>query len=218
MAKLRDIDSLVNFSDFPFDHTLTSDSYDSLVSDTKCVVITGWCAGDIIGMKKEVFFRAAVAEGIQDVLNEYNILTQLQCYDFVPRVYCVRDIGRYTILFTEKIDGVDLDSLRPINLSKVKYAIKQSVRLLYNLYCELGFVHRDLHFGNILIDNNDKVYIIDFTSSEIPSTLSNRSSWAIDIAMLMSLKNYILIRGSVDTELYLEYVKKIESGLYDETM
>ncbi len=47
-----------------------------------------------------------------------------------------------------------------------KSILKQVITNLYNAYTNTGFIHKDLHFGNILIDENNKPIIMDFDTSD----------------------------------------------------
>ena len=50
--------------------------------------------------------------------------------------------------------------------TEYKKILKQVISNLYNAFVKTGFVHKDLHFGNILIDENNDPIIMDFDTSE----------------------------------------------------
>lgn len=218
MVKVSDVSP--DFSDFPFDHELTEDSVRTLICQGGCE-LTGSCSGDVIGRDGKMFFRAGYYQkSIDAVKREHVILMQLQKYDFVPRVYCLKEFGRYTVIFTELIKAVDLDKLQH-NDRRFKYGIKEGFKLTHRLYYDLGFVHRDLHAGNILIDENDKVYLIDFTESDIPLMLEDKGSWDRDFCVCIEsltceqseeavneCYDCDIVPMSIDPELYLTYIMK----------
>lgn len=53
-----------------------------------------------------------------------------------------------------------------IEPAEYKKILKQVISNLYNAFVQTGFVHKDLHFGNILIDANNDPIIMDFDTSE----------------------------------------------------
>jgi serine/threonine protein kinase len=62
---------------------------------------------------------------------------------------------------------------------KYKKILKQVVENLFSAFIKTGFVHGDLHFGNILIDVNGEPIIMDFdTSIFVKSSTSQWGFWA----------------------------------------
>jgi len=53
-----------------------------------------------------------------------------------------------------------------IEPAEYKKILKQVITNLYNAFVKTGFVHKDLHFGNILIGENNDPIIMDFDTSE----------------------------------------------------
>ena len=53
-----------------------------------------------------------------------------------------------------------------IEPTEYKKILKQVISNLYNAFVKTGFVHKDLHFGNILIDEKNDPIIMDFDTSE----------------------------------------------------
>ena len=49
---------------------------------------------------------------------------------------------------------------------KYKSILKKVITNIYEAFTKTGFTHKDLHFGNILIDENDEPIIMDFDTSE----------------------------------------------------
>ncbi len=65
-------------------------------------------------------------------------------------------------------DGTTLNSLLNTKQDPKLYKnmLIQVITNLYDAFTNTGFVHKDLHFGNILIDENNKPIIMDFDTSE----------------------------------------------------
>lgn len=227
-------------ADFPFDHVLTQTSIDSLLHND-LDTINGSCSGAVIGRDPEtrLFFRAGFEEyTIKHIQNEYNILTKLKCYDFIPRLVDLRvmdgipghsGLGKYTIIFSEFILGVTLDKIP--NTPEYEKGIKWTLRLVHRLYSEIGFVHKDLHTNNMTLTPNGNIYLTQFATSSIPTTFETRESWVGDLSIFIdSLYPYTTkeqsdaldafelelerLQSSVDPNLYLEYITKLERAVF----
>lgn len=216
-------------SNLPFECTLTKYGRIALLYHLNGG-ITGFCSGVVIGNPSlsTVFFRMGTKPEVIDEINrEYDILSKLQQYDCVPRLYCLKQIGRYTILFTEFIEGTVLEALNNDEI-KFKAGVKETLRLAYKLYSEIGFSHCDLHLENIMVTPQGKVYFIDFPSSVISLDRNtkefdltkfidevqyrcweNHYSW-VDKIRAMDLS---LVELSTDPKLYLEYINKVRETL-----
>lgn len=230
MTAIKDLTCLAvqYLADFPFDHELTANSIESLRANA-LVPITGFCSGSVIEQDSipKIFFRAGFDNITSPkVENEYDILSKLQVYDFVPRILCFKEMGRYKVLFIGVIDGISLDILTDAH-PQFEYALKEGLKLVHRLYCELGFLHKDLHPGNIMLDHKSKVYLIDFTQSIIPS---QRVSWVLDLSIFVnSLDNFDnridqleefvdkldQLPKSIDFTLYAKYINHLEHILFD---
>lgn len=213
----------------PFECTLTKHGRIALLYHLNGG-ITGFCSGAVIGNPSlsTVFFRMGTKpEVIAEINREFDILSKLQQYDCVPRLYCLKQIGQYTVLFTEFIEGTVLEALINDEI-KFKAGVKETLRLAYKLYSEIGFSHCDLHLENIMVTPQGKVYFVDFPTSVISydrvpwysdlskfidevqyRCLENHYSW-VDKIRAMDLS---LVELSTDPKLYLEYINKVKETL-----
>ena len=213
------------FSDFPFECELTENAV-WILQRFRSSAITGYCSGDVIGRdpSEKLFFRAGYAsQSISEVMDEKDILSKLQCYDFVPRIICLKAIGRYIILFTECIEGSALDDLSS-NDPRLSQGVIEALMLLYTLYDDIGFTHGDMGLNNIMIDENDKIYLIDFTESRIPPTIDERGVWTYDFQLLardllIKLRRKLLdditisLADQLGPESYLKHINRLEAML-----
>ena len=171
---------------------LTQHCYDFLSKD-EMILITCYCHGYydnicIDGLFAKIGYNE---ETISHVRDEYRILSKLQDYDFVPKIAFVKEIDepqKYFILFTQKINGASLDMIDQSD-RRWKIGIIGALDLLYKLYIEAGFIHRDMHPNNIMVDENDKVYIIDFERCKLPGD-QHKSNWMSEL---------FIFNGSIDT-------------------
>jgi len=199
------------------------------------MTLTGFCTGDDIEYEKslKLFFKAGYdMETIEMVKCEHKILSELQDYDFVPHIVCTRQIKRYYILFMEQLDATSLDYIKWDD-PQYKLGIQGTLDILYKLYTEKGFLHRDLDPNNIMINSDNKVYLIDFSSSYLSPTSKPDITWALDFMIfLKSLKPIaestrqllnemyielydILCKNSNDPSLYQDWIMKFKSVLFD---
>jgi len=229
-----------SLTDFPFEHELTENSISILRNDTYNA-ITGFCSGSVINNSSPRLFFRVGHDSLTGryVEHEYRILSQLQIYDFVPRIVCLKTMGRYTVLFTEVLDAVSLDTL-PRNDTRLHHGYHEGLRLAHKLYSEIGFVHGDLYPGNIMISPGksntrkscalleSKVYLIDFTTSIISTT--QRLSWVKDLSIFVCSINGTQalidmlevfdeklgrLKESYDPDLYLKYINDLEHILFE---
>lgn len=168
------------FEDFPFKHRLTSRCI-AYIHDP--YTLTGFCDGDVIGhdISVKLFFKAGYdVETINMIESEHKILMELQDYDFIPSVICTKQMGRYYIIFMELIDAISLDSIQWDD-PRYKIGIQDALNILHKLYIERGFLHKDMHPNNIMIGPDNKVYLIDFSSSYLSSLSQPDKTWIRDL-------------------------------------
>lgn len=116
----------------------------------------------------ELFFKAGVSDfGITQVSHEFEILSKLQTSDFISKITFTKIIGKFYILFLQRIDGISINVLDASD-ERRKNGIIYAMCLLQRLYKDKGLTHGDLGANNIMIDNSNKIYIIDFEYSTIP--------------------------------------------------
>lgn len=179
----------MDFDDIPFEHELTSHCLKYLLQKFTADdlgPITGFCDGAVFNSSMKLFFKAGFDTGTTDMVkHEHNILTQLQCYDFIPRVVGVKEIGRYYFLFIERLNGISLDTI-DCSDPRWKLGISKSLDLLLKLYRECGFLHKDMHTNNIFLDKNNKVYLLDFAFSYISSSKIPDKSWVNDLIVFIN--------------------------------
>jgi len=66
-----------------------------------------------------------------------------------------------------------------VDAIKYKKILKQVVENLFSAFSKTGFVHGDMHFGNILIDDDGEPIIMDFdTSVFVSQSVSQWGFWA----------------------------------------
>lgn len=224
---------MLPLKDFPFPHDLTS--YCKKFSSTfnECP-LSGFCSGDVIGKdsSSKIFFKAGHdLETCKMIQSEYNILVQLQDYDFIPKIFCLKSIDRYLILFMENLDAVSLDNISKKD-EQFELGIRGALTLLHKLYIEKGFLHRDMHPNNIMIDSNNKVYIIDFSYSYLSSESNPVKFWGNELITLfesLELDDQLIIdrfaifedklndisdTASTDPNLYHEMIIEINNILF----
>lgn len=160
----------------PFYHRLTNHCLKNLLwSDPG--VLSGFCDGKIIDHEGEVFFKLGYDEGtILMIQNEEKILNELSEYYFIPKLLGSNRMGIYYVIFIEKISGVSLDQIKSLDDSRYKLGLIEVSNILGKLYREKKFRHCDIDENNIMVDDNNKVYLIDFSHS----TIFQNNTWIKD--------------------------------------
>lgn len=122
---------------------------------------------------------------------EYRALTALEGVSGIPRVHGWHLFGGHSFLAMERMPGIPLNSWLAIHypfatadphapevisyLASVQRIMEQVERTLRAIH-ERGYLFRDLHSGNILVDDELRVSVIDFELSlpvaeDVPRTL-----------------------------------------------
>jgi serine/threonine protein kinase len=115
------------------------------------------------------------------------------------------------------------------NSSFLTYPILQNIFLAVKEMHEIGIVHLDLHLGNLLVDEDNKVYIFDFDTSYLkgvsdgPFTESSEPNLEVikKIDILKLLKNLIIYDinrilkfNPSDQTIYANIVSQLEDDSY----
>lgn len=152
----------MDFKDFPLTYQLTNKCIRYLKDEPS--VLEGFCEYE----STKCFFKAGYDhDTIQNVQHEYDILSKLQQYEFVPKILELKQINQYLIMFIEPLKGNALNNYDTNSTTFINGA-KKSLDLLYQLYIEQGFYHRDMHPCNVFI-HDDQVYLANMYYSYLPS-------------------------------------------------
>ncbi len=133
-----------------------------------------------IVIKKKVIVK--MSKNIEMLENDYNnaiILSQLKSPNFMkylgyfecndniknysinknlPEYFCQKDGSNNGFIFMEYFPLGSLDSYIPKNVKEIESIINQILMSLILGYIELGFLHNDLHHGNILVKKTNEKY------------------------------------------------------------
>jgi hypothetical protein len=121
-----------------------------------------------------------IADKLVHEVNMYKVLQRLQGLD-IPKVVASIKINNWMFGLVQRHCGV------PISKS-VFWANFGRIRAQVERIHQMGVAHRDLKFDNILVDDNGKVTIIDFTESIFASDGSFHDECEKDLAMLDKMK------------------------------
>ena len=106
-------------------------------------------------------------------MSELVIMSNLK-HPSIPEFYGLVNDDKRIITVTEFIKGETLDNIKITDLSydiKIKI-IKDIANLLEYMHVNY-MIHRDLKPGNVMLDNNNKVYLIDYGISKICANKKN---------------------------------------------
>jgi hypothetical protein len=102
-----------------------------------------------------------------------------------------------------KIEGVSLSSI--INENDVKRCIKLVPEIkklifvwIYNVLFKNGFFHADLHPGNIIVDANNKIHVIDFGNCFVLSEKEKKH-------LIKAIKCHIKLVGLLDRKYLFDF-------------
>lgn len=105
---------------------------------------------------------------VQAVKDEIKILEQISYLDISPKLYnyymCKEGKDTSIYLLMEYIEGETLESY--VKTKVVSEQLKNKIKKVFNKLHKNGFVHLDVHRGNVMIGKNGKVYLIDFGFSK----------------------------------------------------
>jgi hypothetical protein len=156
----------------------------------KHIIVLEAVISDIAFQNKKIVVK--IGETNRLVKREYDVAKKLETSNIPGYIrmeclfQCGHNIDKYRrkelidtetfhICETQKPENVDVlimpyigsgISLYDIGGSQYKNIIKQVLFNSSNAFLKTGFVHKDLHFGNVLIDENENAIIMDFDTSE----------------------------------------------------
>lgn len=106
-------------------------------------------------------------------MSELVIISHLN-HPCIPKFYGIVNEDKNISIVTEYINGETLDNIKYLDLNygiKLKI-IKEIGNVLEYMHVN-NMIHRDLKPGNILIDNNNNIYLIDYGIAKICSNKKN---------------------------------------------
>lgn len=104
--------------------------------------------------------------------------TKISNIDVLIMPYIVSPNGNATTLHNYLETGGDT--------IKYKTIIRNVIANLCQAFMKTGFVHKDLHFGNVLIDSNGEPIIMDFDTSEFVNPAESQAYFWSDIHRFFS--------------------------------
>lgn len=105
-----------------------------------------------------------------------------------------------------------------INLTLLKKLIKQIIESCYKAYKYYGFLHIDLHLGNILIDDNNNAIIIDLTQHQLFGNLDETNYFTNPDYITYIFDFWDIISNLIDNLQYLTHynsIIRLDRNLYD---
>jgi len=184
------------YPDFPFECTLTKECEERMGQDGFCDIISGYTKLD----GKEVAFKAAFPEQIhsveypyeftdyshvESIYNEEKCLEILDKYNFVPEVFGRKKFGKYVVVYFEKLNATSLNEIH--EQYRWQLSINKTFEHLLDLYEDERFVFGNLCLDDIMIDNNDKVYLRNFCNGKF----CEKQYWNQDlISFIRSIAGY----------------------------
>lgn len=148
--------------------------------------------------------------------------TKISNIDVLIMPYIVSPNGNATTLHNYLETGGDT--------IKYKTIISNVIANLCQAFMKTGFVHKDLHFGNVLIDSNGEPIIMDFDTSEFVNPAESQAYFWSDIHRFFShvieksyptnLKSYSLTNAQpiftiINTLLMAGIITNINAQVYN---
>jgi serine/threonine protein kinase len=127
---------------------------DQVCESSKCSYVAKWIS-TIPGM--------SIINPLDNPLTEAEIQSRASDIDIAPVVYQVLICPSGALIIMDKMDQTLGEKLlkRGVTLAEKKQLIEKAFRCVDKLH-NLGYVHRDTHLNNFMIDSNGNVKIIDF--------------------------------------------------------
>jgi len=175
--------------------------------------------------KENVIVKVTKFENNNNLLKTEEIYNIIKESKHIVKIYCFincnenKDILRFCTRDTINDDNIKINleimkkykhSLnhyeKKCNLETVKIIIKYLLNMQYELYYKYGFIHNDIHLGNILIEKTDD-HVTNFIS--------------YDLDLPSEIIDTIQVKISTKFNLYLtdfEYSLVLKKSLYPEIM
>lgn len=111
----------------------------------------------------------------------------------VPEIYDIKYLNDYIVVLYEYINGVTLteylnDTYLKINSENYNYDINTFYKLIYslldivkNLQNSNQIIHKDIKPDNIIITDNNELYLIDFDSAKIYTNQNKKTQLLVSI-------------------------------------
>lgn len=112
---------------------------------------------------------------------------------YVPKIYSKYKTDKYLALVMENINGIKLYDLikeKKLNATNTLKVIGSLLSALNEMHCN-GYVHNDLHGGNIIVSSNYNVKIIDFEETDNIDSLCDYDKTTLKNDDLLFLKCHI---------------------------
>lgn len=90
----------------------------------------------------------------KDNINKFNVNKNL------PPYFCQKDGSTNGFIFMDYFELGSLDKYIPKNIDELISIITQLLASMTLAYFNLGFIHNDLHYGNVLVKKTTKPYFI----------------------------------------------------------
>ena len=106
-------------------------------------------------------------------MSELVIISHLN-HPCIPKFYGIVNEDKNISIVTEYINGETLDNIKLMDLNyEVKLKIIKEIGNVLEYMHVNNMIHRDLKPGNILIDNNNNIYLIDYGIAKICANKKN---------------------------------------------
>ncbi len=110
-----------------------------------------------------------------------------------PKIYKGILCNNTVMIFMDKLEGIEfskyIDETLPVNLNEVKKVTEKIFKKIKDLH-KLGYAHLDTHGGNIWVNKDKSVYLLDYGNSE-PSTHKKIKNYDYKIFENVVIKNYL---------------------------
>ncbi|MCS6894472.1 MAG: aminoglycoside phosphotransferase family protein [Deltaproteobacteria bacterium] len=101
----------------------------------------------------------------------------IQAPELVGKIVCRAGIFKLGLIVTKYIEGLNLIELAKSNQAVAKKCFGELEREIKKLFKHRLF-HKDLHPGNVVVDNYGKVYLVDWAS--VSPRFVSQSTMAVD--------------------------------------